>query len=84
MGVSATVGLPLDTTAEDLLAALDESRRNPNGTRARMRAELQAFEDAYGFASADVREAVRDGLLSETHEICSWMFTYDALVRFRA
>lgn len=83
MTISA-IGRPLNTSAEELLAALDDSRREPALTRARMLLELQSYEDSYGYASADVRALVRDGVLTETHELCSWMFSYDALVRFRS
>lgn len=83
MTISA-IGRPLNTSAEELLAALDDSRREPALTRARMLLELQSYEDSYGYASADVRALVRDGVLTETHELCSWMFTYDALLRFRS
>ncbi len=80
----SSIGLPLNTSAEELLAALDESRRDPALTRARMLLELQGYEDTYGYPSADIRALVREGVLTETHEICSWIFTYDALVRFRS
>ncbi len=83
MTISA-IGRPLNTSAEELLAALDDSRREPALTRERMLLELQSYEDSYGYASADVRALVRDGVLTETHELCSWMFTYDALLRFRS
>lgn len=83
MTISA-IGRPLNTSAEELLAALDDSRREPALTRTRMLLELQSYEDSYGYASADVRALVRDGVLTETHELCSWMFTYDALLRFRS
>ena len=80
----STAGLPLNTSAEDLLAAVDAARQHPDETRARLLAELQAYEDTYGYPSGAVRDLVRTGVLTETHEICSWVFTYDAFVRFRS
>lgn len=48
---------------------------------AEIRARVEQYELTYGVSSTNVRQAVNDGRLAETHDICCWLMDYDALAR---
>jgi hypothetical protein len=46
-----------------------------------LRARIAEYERQHGFASADVHQAIDDGRLEETHDVCTWLIDIDLLER---
>ena len=45
------------------------------------RRTVERFEAKYGIPSAEVHQAIDDGRLEETFEVCQWIFEYELLSR---
>jgi hypothetical protein len=45
------------------------------------RRTVARFEVKYGIPSAEIHQAIDDGRLEETFEVCQWIFEYESLCR---
>jgi hypothetical protein len=45
------------------------------------RRTVERFEAKYGIPSAEIHQAIDDGRLEETFEVCQWIFEYELLCR---
>lgn len=46
---------------------------------AQLRAKVSRYEVQYGIASADLRDALDTGRLSETMDVCGWLIAWEAM-----
>lgn len=44
-----------------------------------LRARVAGYEARYGIKSDEIHQAIEDGRLRETEEVCDWIFDYDLL-----
>jgi hypothetical protein len=47
--------------------------------RAQLSAKVTLYETRYGIASADLRDALDTGRLSETMDVCGWLIAWEAM-----
>lgn len=46
-----------------------------------LRSRVLAYEEQFGIPSSDVHEAIDDGRLQETLEVCKWIIDFERLTR---
>jgi len=75
--VRRRVGLGLRPTAASgaLAAVLEDNQRR---LVASLRARLQSFEARYELRSESVRDALTDGRLRDTEDVCDWVVAWEA------
>lgn len=76
-GVRRRVGLGLRPTAASgaLATVLEDNQRR---LVVSLGARLRAFEARYELQSASVRDALADGRLRDTEDVCEWVVAWEA------
>ena len=64
--------------ADRLLAEQDVIRRYVEELAA-LRSRVLAYEEQFGIPSSEVHEAIEDGRLVETLEVCEWIMDFEIL-----
>jgi hypothetical protein len=78
------------STAPDIDAKIEEllAQRDDQDTQERMLEEtclrVQGFEAKFGIPSERIHQAIDEGTLVETLEVCHWIMEYDLLCRARS
>jgi hypothetical protein len=71
-------------TPSELAEALIRQRQvlqNHYAMLRNLRARIAANEAHYGLPSAEVHQAIDDGRIEETHQVCKWLIDIDLLER---
>jgi hypothetical protein len=77
-------------TASDIDAAIEQllAQRNDRNAQERLLQDthrsVQRFEAKFGIPSEQIHQAIDDGTLEETLEVCHWIFQYNLLCRAKA
>ncbi len=66
--------------ADQLLAERDVIERYVEHVNT-LRSRVLAYEEQFGIPSCDVHEAIEDGRLQETLEVCKWIMDFYRLTR---
>jgi hypothetical protein len=53
---------------------VEAAKSAPNGGLAELEAEVRAFEERHGLSTAAVKQALAEGRMLETWDICQWLF----------
>jgi hypothetical protein len=49
-----------------------------------LEAQVLAYEQQFGIPSSDVHEAIDDGRLQETEDVCDWILDFEMLERVKS
>ena len=83
MALTKITSTEIDARVRQLL-----SQRDDVAAQERMlqetRLSVQRFEAKFGMPSERIHEAIEDGTLAETLEVCRWIFQYNLLRRANA
>ncbi len=66
--------------ADQLLTEMAVSDRYRESVR-ELEAQVLAYEKKYGIPTSDVHDAIEDGRLIETEEVCDWILDSEMLAR---
>lgn len=69
--------------ADQLLAEQDVIKRYVENMKA-IHSRVLACEEKFGIPSSEIHEAIDDGRLVETLEVCEWIFDVELLERYNA
>jgi hypothetical protein len=78
------------STAPDIKAKIEEllAQRDDQDAQERLlwetRLRVQGYEDKFGIPSERIHQAIDEGTLAETLEVCHWIMEYDLLCRARS
>lgn len=70
--------LPLRTSADDLLHALNAARAETREIRRRLLDELENYEARFGVPWSEVESRLSAGTLKETGDVCNWVIAVRA------
>jgi hypothetical protein len=65
----------------DELLRLRHDEAHQQRQRDRLRTEVESYERRYGLSSQEAEDAIADGRLRETFDVCRWMMAHDVLRR---
>ena len=68
--------------ADQLMAEMAVIEKYHESVRV-LEAQVLAYEQKYGIPSADVHDAIDDGRLVETEEVCDWLLDFEMLARVK-
>ena len=76
---------PIPTDSASVRIARIENQLQDHARQAQnlqlIRERVRRYERQYNIASENVHRAIDEGVLTETHEVCQWIFDYNILVR---
>ena len=83
MALTKTIPADIDAAIEKLLAQRDDLEAQERMLH-ETRLSVERFESMFGIPSERIHQAIADGTLVETFEVCRWIFQYNLLSRAKA
>jgi hypothetical protein len=70
----------IDERVEEIMRQRDDPELMKQ-RRAETVARVRAYEEQFGMRSEDIHDAIERGDLTETLDVCRWIFDYESLSR---
>lgn len=80
MAMTKATTTETEARIEQLLAQREDAAAQER-MREETRRSVQQFEAKYGISSEQIHQAIDDGSLIETFEVCRWIIEYNLLAR---